>query len=421
MITTAVYATAALLLLRFILSLRFLLPAARRRRYKIPRQNEYMQENPLYRKAMAYISSLASLEDSQNANIFSAGGRLYLRPEKGSSVHDWFLGAPLTWTVDSDQALILTLPAQHRRILRAYLGQVESTPDEPRLYANSAAGCWAWSPFSHPATFDSLAIDVELKNRLKADLESFAKGKAFYRRLGKVWKRSYLLSGAPGTGKSSVAAAMANLLRYDVYDLDLGQVGDAAAARAMVLSASPRSVILVEDVDRFDGGLGFLDAVGEERVVVLTTREKKEEMGRGRVDVVVHLPLCDFAGFKAMAGSYLGIKDHKLYSQVEEMFRAGAAISHGEIGEMMIAGRGSPSRAIRTVIGALQRQNVGPPIFTPVEERDLQSCDKSGALKEGALKDIRKFYSLLKLRGAIRKDVTHSPADSEKDRSSDRS
>ena len=39
-------------------------------------------------------------------------------------------------------------------------------------------------------------------------------------------KRGYLLHGPPGTGKSSMIAAMANHLKYDIYDLELTKVCD---------------------------------------------------------------------------------------------------------------------------------------------------------------------------------------------------
>ncbi len=60
--------------------------------------------------------------------------------------------------------------------------------------------------------------------RIKGDLKSFMEGKNFFERVGRAWKRGYLLYGPPGTGKSSMIAAMANFLKYDVYDLELTQV-----------------------------------------------------------------------------------------------------------------------------------------------------------------------------------------------------
>lgn len=60
----------------------------------------------------------------------------------------------------------------------------------------------------HPATFETLAMDSELKDKILKDLDRFVKRKDFYRKVGKAWKRGYLLYGPPGTGKSSLIAAM---------------------------------------------------------------------------------------------------------------------------------------------------------------------------------------------------------------------
>ena len=104
-------------------------------------------------------------------------------------------------------------------------------------------------------------MDPELKTRVRSDLESFLKGRAYYHRLGRVWRRSYLLYGPPGTGKSTFAAAMARFLGYDVYDIDLSRAGT-DDLRALLLDTAPRSLILVEDLDRsLRGGDGEPSAV----------------------------------------------------------------------------------------------------------------------------------------------------------------
>lgn len=81
------------------------------------------------------------------------------------------------------------------------------------------------------------------------------------------------------------------------------------------------------------------------------------------VDVHIHFSLYDFSAFKMLANSYQGLKDHKLFSQVEDIFQSGASLSSTEINELMIANRNSPSRVIKSVITTLQtdcdRRGVG--------------------------------------------------------------
>ncbi|OWM78343.1 hypothetical protein CDL15_Pgr016067 [Punica granatum] len=81
------------------------------------------------------------------------------------------------------------------------------------------------------------------------DLNTFAKGRDFYHKVGRAWKRGYLLCGPPGSGKSSLIAAMANFLCYNVYDLELTKVADNSELRALLIQTTSRSIIVIEDID----------------------------------------------------------------------------------------------------------------------------------------------------------------------------
>ncbi|KAF2301871.1 hypothetical protein GH714_030067 [Hevea brasiliensis] len=81
------------------------------------------------------------------------------------------------------------------------------------------------------------------------DLERFVKRKEFYKKVGKAWKREYLLFGPPGTGKSSFIAAMANYLKFDVYDLELTDLRTNSDLRKLLISTENKSIIVVEDID----------------------------------------------------------------------------------------------------------------------------------------------------------------------------
>jgi hypothetical protein len=63
---------------------------------------------------------------------------------------------------------------------------------------------------------------------------------------------------------------------------------------------------------------------------------------------------CDFLAFKTLANSFLGLNDHKFFSQVDDIFQSGASLNSAEISKLMIANRNLPSRVIKSVIMALQ-------------------------------------------------------------------
>ncbi|XVE82572.1 hypothetical protein DITRI_Ditri16bG0016400 [Diplodiscus trichospermus] len=207
---------------------------------------------------------------------------------------------------------------------------------------------WKSINFDHPANFETLAMDPELKNAVMEDLNRFVKRKEFYKRVGRAWKRGYLLYGPPGTGKSSLVAAMANYLKFDVYDLQLGNIMVDSDLRNVLLSTGNRSILVIEDIDcsidlpdrwhedeqgpdyslqfTLSGLLNFIDGLwsccGDERIIVFTTNHKDRLdpalLRPGRMDMHIHLSYCNPQGFKLLASNYLGINGyHRLFDEIE--------------------------------------------------------------------------------------------------------
>ncbi|KAG5009038.1 hypothetical protein JHK87_017553 [Glycine soja] len=415
---------------------------------KVPEFNETnMQRNNLHRKVSLYLHSLPSIEDADYTNLITANDQsdIVLRLDPNQTIEDRFLGARLYWFNQKTEpnrisSFVLQIrKTDKRRILRQYLRHIDTIADEMnnqskrhlRLFMNAGAGGgtrWRSVPFNHPATFETMAMEKDLKNKIKSDLESFLKAKQYYRKLGRAWKRSYLLYGASGTGKSSFVAAMANFLRYDVYDVDLSKIRGDSDLKFLLTETTAKSVILVEDLDRFmepesetatavtaSGIQSFMDGIvsaccGEERVMVFTMNSKEcvdpNLLRPGRVDVHIHFPVCDFSAFKTLASSYLGVREHKLFAQVEDIFRHGATLSPAEISELMIANRNSPSRAIKSVIGALQSDGEGRRSYADSIGRRIEGDDVDEAPCGGdgfsTVKDLRKFYGFFKLRNPRR-------------------
>lgn len=416
--------------------------------FKVPEYNDGMHENLLYRKVSAYLHSLPSMEDSDFTNLLSGRKHhdIVLQLDSYQVVHDSFLGARVSWVNDETgptRTFVLRIrKADKRRILRPYLQHIHAVSDELdqrkgdlRLFVNSerdqqrmGRGRWLSVPFSHPSTLETIVMEPDLKNRVKADLELFLKSQQYYHRLGRVWKRSFLLYGPSGTGKSSFIAAMANFLSYDVYDIDLSRISDDADLRTLLLETSSRSVVVIEDLDRFllekprplslSGILNFMDGIlssccAEERIMVFTMNTKDQIdpaiLRPGRIDVHIHFPLCDFTSFKSLASSCLGVTDHKLFPQVEEMFLTGARLSPAEIGELMIANRNSPNRALKSVITALRTEGEGraQAKIGQHSREDVSSSPDSFLNDSNYIKDIKRLYGLLRMKSSRNSNLSN--------------
>ncbi|KAL6581569.1 hypothetical protein OROMI_007492 [Orobanche minor] len=253
-----------------------------------------------------------------------------------------------------------------------------------KLYTNSKndsgyrQSMWSHVLFEHPATFDTLAMDPERKQDIVNDLLHFGKSKDYYAKIGKAWKRGYLLFGPPGTGKSTMIAAMANLLKYDVYDVELTAVKSNTELRKLLIDTSSKSIIVIEDIDcsldltgqrdetkngeekngkdgdigkdeekeklkeklkkmeesgnkssqvTLSGLLNFIDglwsACGGERIIVFTTNyvEKLDPalIRRGRMDKHIEMSYCGFEAFKVLAKNYLDLEGHNLFGMIRGM------------------------------------------------------------------------------------------------------
>ena len=156
----------------------------------------------------------------------------------------------------------LTIEKKHKdKALNSYLpfvlnfyNEMQEKQKELKLHTLADRyGGWHAIEFKHPFTFDSLAMDPDMKKSITNDLDRFVKRKEFYKRVGKAWKRGYLLYGPPGTGKSSLIAAMANHLKFDIYDLQLSRVEDDAILRNLMLWTTNKSILVIEDIDCCSG------------------------------------------------------------------------------------------------------------------------------------------------------------------------
>ncbi|KAI3961579.1 hypothetical protein MKW92_032773 [Papaver armeniacum] len=229
----------------------------------------------------------------------------------------------------------------------------------------------------HPSTFQTLALDPELKKDIIDDLDRFVRRRDFYTKVGKAWKRGYLLYGPPGTGKSSLVAAMANYLNFDVYDLELTNIRSNSQLRSVLLGTKNRSILLIEDIDcsaemrdrsktedQFDeygrpyrakqgrnpdltlsGLLNFIDGIwsscGDERIIVFTTNHKDKLdpalLRPGRMDKHIHMSYITAPGFRILASNYLSVEEHHLFGEIEELLQASQTTPAEVAEELMVS------------------------------------------------------------------------------------
>ncbi|XP_044490059.1 AAA-ATPase At4g30250-like [Mangifera indica] len=290
---------------------------------------------------------------------------------------------------------------------------IECASRERILFTNNGHASyelgWVSVPFRHPSAFQTLALEPELKKQIMDDLTAFSNGKEFYHRVGRAWIRGYLLYGVPGSGKSSLTAAMVNYLCYDVYDLELTKVTDNSELRALLIQTTNRSIIVIDDIDcsvdltadrmwkkrshpsrkhkesgckngrvTLSGLLTFTDGLwscsGEEKIIVFTTYHRENVdpalVRCGRMDVHVSLGTCGMHAFKFLAKNYLVVDCHGLFDVVESSIMSGGGLTPAQIGEVLLRNRGDVDIAMKEVVAAMRRMILGGG-----SQREVIDCD----------------------------------------------
>jgi len=180
-----------------------------------------------------------------------------------------------------------------------------------------------------PRELSSVILPPGQLERLTGDVGRWLAAEADYNRRCIPWHRGHLYEGPPGTGKTSVARAIASHFGMDVWYLPLADVKKDGDLLRVVTRVSPRSMLLLEDIDVFhaaterkegkkegqvtlSGLLNTLDGVATPHglFTVLTTNTPKVidmAVSRpGRVDLVEHFACADDDQVARLMAHYYG-------------------------------------------------------------------------------------------------------------------
>lgn len=98
-------------------------------------------------------------------------------------------------------------------------------------------------------TFDDIFLNDNLVEKIKKDVEKFINSKQLYKNFGIKYKRTYLFYGPAGTGKSSLATAIANYTRRNILSINLSKDMTDATLIKLVANRPNQSIVLFEDID----------------------------------------------------------------------------------------------------------------------------------------------------------------------------
>jgi len=120
---------------------------------------------------------------------------------------------------------------------------------QPRFRIYGSWGSWETIGEMPERPLSSVILPGGQLTRIITDIDRFLAAEAVYNRRGIPWHRGHFYTGVPGTGKTSLARALASHFRLDVWLLPLGDVQKDGDLLKRISGLTPRSILILEDVD----------------------------------------------------------------------------------------------------------------------------------------------------------------------------
>ncbi|KAJ3083758.1 hypothetical protein HDU99_006522 [Rhizoclosmatium hyalinum] len=152
--------------------------------------------------------------------------------------------------IDGEVASLSDMQATLNEITKIYARDQARKKRRSRYERPADCSYWCWTQtIRSERGLASVALDETQETLLLRDLETFANDKHFYKRMGLPYRRGYLFSGKPGTGKTSLINAISATYNRDLYYINLADIKSDNELQSAFSSVSKGSIIVFEDID----------------------------------------------------------------------------------------------------------------------------------------------------------------------------
>lgn len=150
----------------------------------------------------------------------------------------------------------LTLLGRNTKVLLELLEEIKQfhyKPDDPTI---DVYNCRYGTLFWHSSlSRNPVSVYGKYFKQICKDVEIFISKEELYKKRNVSHKRGYLLYGPPGSGKSTIALALATRFKKNLAAIPLSSVTSVSDLQNCMYSAYARSgIILIEDIDTYFNG-----------------------------------------------------------------------------------------------------------------------------------------------------------------------
>jgi SpoVK/Ycf46/Vps4 family AAA+-type ATPase len=201
-----------------------------------------------------------------------------------------------------------------------------------------------WNTYSRIPVrrLNTVYMDERVKERIMTDIREFLKSEAEYDAFGIPYKKTYLLTGVPGSGKTSLIKALCNEIHYNLGIMSISRDMDNATIQGSFRNIDPKTVLLLEDIDclfekrtsvetssfTFSNLLNILDGVlFKHGLIVFITTNHPEKLDpallrQGRTDLIVELNYPSRTEIEKLFRDMLGGKHYATAEATTDAFKA---------------------------------------------------------------------------------------------------
>lgn len=167
------------------------------------------------------------------------------------------------------ERFILTSFGRSQDRLRATIDKANNLRQKrDKLEVRLWQGGW-WQPLARKAKrpMESVFLDDGMLDEVIAEASWFFQAGPLHQSLGIPYRLGWLFEGPPGTGKTTLAMALASKFDRPVFILNLATVTDDNALLAAFTTADPASILIIEDIDTIHITNERADSAGPAAVV----------------------------------------------------------------------------------------------------------------------------------------------------------
>lgn len=138
-----------------------------------------------------------------------------------------------------------------QKVMRTMLDEVRNFSKKSDLVSIRVWGDDWWTTVRGKGLrpLDTIILESGQKDRILADIQWFSTARDWYVQRGIPYRRGYLFSGSPGTGKTSLVLSLAGHLGRPICVLNLGSVSSDERLFSAINEAPPNAIIVIEDID----------------------------------------------------------------------------------------------------------------------------------------------------------------------------